>query len=137
MRFASDDGGMSAFYVVDGNKHIYRVPCQHCGETPKLAYSTDNPERMTDGYEQVLLRCACSWIQVGTGAAIFDRARGAMISAAGSWWNAAQDLEGHPDDLGTVGGFVVDAEDVDRRIKENDDREEREGKANGSASEKA
>jgi len=111
LHFKKSDGPVQEFYIVDGKRHIERIPCAECKDTPRIQYSHNTDG---DGMKLVYLRCQCGRnIVLAVGAHLFDKARGAMTSAINSWWNCWSDPVGHPDDLGAVGGIVADAHAMD------------------------
>ncbi len=111
MQFKEQDGPWEEFYVIDATRHIERIECTECGDTPRVRYSTNTD---ADEFKTVSLVCGClRSLSLQIAAPGFDRARGAMTSALSSVWNKLNDPEKHPDDLGAAGGFVADAHAMD------------------------
>lgn len=113
LHWMSSDGPQDEFFIVDGRKHVERIPCVICGERAVAKYSIDYPQRAQDGFESVLVGCNCRGVAIHIKADRFHAGRGAMTSCAGSWWNRWQDPAGHPDDFKAAGGVVADAHAVD------------------------
>ncbi len=110
LRFVTNDGPTEEFYVVDGRKHIERLACLVCLSVPRVDYAASDVDNLCS----VTLRCECGpRVSLSIARESFDRARGAMTSVLSSWWNAATDRKGHPNDLGAAGGFLLTAAAVD------------------------
>lgn len=118
MFFVAQDSPPSRFVIMDGKKHFHAIPC-NCGKEPRVEYSMDRRPFQVDGTEFVTLGCSdCKrGFTLFIGAALFDKARGAMGSVLRSWWNASIDKEKHPNDHGESGGLVATWEDFDRHMK--------------------